>query len=43
MCAIQPSMPPDPIHSPGVKMNQKIDRKVFDYDFTGYEIVDGKN
>jgi outer membrane lipoprotein carrier protein len=26
-----------------VRMNQKIDRHVFDYDFTGYEIVDGKN
>jgi outer membrane lipoprotein-sorting protein len=26
-----------------VRMNQKIDRHVFDYDFTGYEVVDGKN
>jgi outer membrane lipoprotein carrier protein len=26
-----------------VRMNQKFDRRVFDYDFTGYEIVDGKN
>jgi len=26
-----------------VKMNQKIDRKTFDFDFTGYEVVDGKN
>jgi len=26
-----------------VRMNQKLDRRVFDYDFTGYEIVDGKN
>jgi len=26
-----------------VHLNQKIDRHVFDYDFTGYEIVDGKN
>ncbi len=26
-----------------VRLNQKIDRHVFDYDFTGYEIVDGKN
>jgi len=26
-----------------VRMNEKIDRHVFDYDFTGYEIVDGKN
>ncbi|HSI11920.1 MAG TPA: outer membrane lipoprotein carrier protein LolA [Chthoniobacter sp.] len=26
-----------------VRMNQKIDRHVFDYDLTGYEVVDGKN
>jgi len=26
-----------------VRMNQKFDRRVFEYDFTGYEIVDGKN
>ena len=26
-----------------VRMNQKFDRHVFDYDLTGYEIVDGKN
>ncbi len=26
-----------------VRMNQKIERHVFDFDFTGYEIVDGKN
>ncbi len=26
-----------------VRMNQKIDHRVFDYDFTGYEVVDGKN
>ena len=26
-----------------VHVNQKIDRHVFEYDFTGYEIVDGKN
>ena len=26
-----------------VRMNQKIDRRVFEYDFTGYEVVDGKN
>jgi outer membrane lipoprotein carrier protein len=26
-----------------VRLNQKIDRHVFDYDFTGYEVVDGKN
>ena len=26
-----------------VRVNQKIDRHLFDYDFTGYEIVDGKN
>jgi outer membrane lipoprotein-sorting protein len=25
-----------------VRMNQKIDRHVFEYDFTGYEVVDGK-
>lgn len=26
-----------------VRMNQKIDRHVFDFDMTGYEVVDGKN
>lgn len=26
-----------------VRMNQKVDRHVFDYDLTGYEVVDGKN
>jgi outer membrane lipoprotein-sorting protein len=26
-----------------VRMNQKIDRHVFDFDFTSYEVVDGKN
>ncbi|HEY3901730.1 MAG TPA: outer membrane lipoprotein carrier protein LolA [Chthoniobacter sp.] len=26
-----------------VRMNQKLDRHLFEYDFTGYEIVDGKN
>jgi len=26
-----------------VRLNQKLDRHLFEYDFTGYEIVDGKN
>jgi len=26
-----------------VRLNQKIDRHLFDYDLTGYEVVDGKN
>lgn len=26
-----------------VHMNQKVDRHLFDFDFTGYEVVDGKN
>jgi len=26
-----------------VRVNQKIDRHLFDFDFTGYEVVDGKN
>jgi len=26
-----------------VRVNQKIDRRVFDYDLTGYEVTDGKD
>jgi outer membrane lipoprotein-sorting protein len=26
-----------------VRLNQKIDRRLFDYDLTGYEVVDGKD
>jgi outer membrane lipoprotein-sorting protein len=25
-----------------VKMNVKIDRHIFDFDFTGYEVIDAK-